>query len=121
MIYVCERIASSLGTPIKLLFQIKKKLVMEVQIVGDVGFVWNLDNVMLLRNKYRIMGSFVGSSPKSLEIGLPLQLLGEEIQLLKEKGIVQLVELKSLEKEPRDSFIQRYDSYSRPLPVDGIT
>jgi len=84
---------------------------MEVQIVGDVGFVWNLENVMLLRKKYRIVGSFVGSSPKSLEIGLPLQLLGEEVQLLKEKGIIRLVELKCLEKEPRDSFIQRALQY----------
>ena len=81
---------------------------MEVQIVGDVGFVWDLNTVLLLRNKYRILGSFVGFSPKSVDIGLPLQLLGEEVQLLKEKGIIKLVELKCLEEEPSDKLIQRF-------------
>ena len=80
---------------------------MEVQIVGNVGFVWDLESVLLLRNKFRILGSFVGFSPKSVEIGLPLLLMGEEIQLLKEKGIVKLVELKCFENEPSERLIQR--------------
>lgn len=84
---------------------------MEVQIVGDVGLVWDLNTVLLLRNKYRILGSFVGFSPKSVDIGLPLQLLGEEVQLLKEKGIIKLVELKCLEEEPSDKLIQRSLEY----------
>ena len=80
---------------------------MEVQIVGDVGFVWDLEDVLELRNKFRILGSFVGFSPKSVDIGLPLLLMGEEIQLLKEKGIVKLVEMKCWEKEPSGSLIKR--------------
>jgi len=80
---------------------------MEVQILGDAGFVWNIEDVLLLRHKYRIIGSFVGFSPKSVDIGLPLQLLGEEVQLLKEKGIIKVVELNCFEKEPRDNLVQR--------------
>jgi len=84
---------------------------MEVQIVGDVGFVWNLEDVLALRNKFRILGSFIGFSPKSVDIGLPLMLMGEEVQLLKEKGIVRLVEIKCWEKEPSEKLIQRALEY----------
>eukprot|EP00092_Neocalanus_flemingeri_P028604 GFUD01031061.1.p1 GENE.GFUD01031061.1~~GFUD01031061.1.p1 ORF type:complete len:334 (+),score=109.71 GFUD01031061.1:51-1004(+) len=84
---------------------------MEVQIIGEVGFVWDLEHVLVLRNKFRILGSFVGFSPKSVDIGLPLLLMGEEIQLLKEKGIVKLVEIKCWEEEPSERIIQRALDY----------
>ena len=80
---------------------------MEVQIHGENGFVWDLDVVKELRNKYRIIGSFIGFSPRNVEIGLPLLLMGEEIQLLKEKGVIKLIELKCLLKSPSDRIIQR--------------
>jgi len=84
---------------------------MEVQIISDIGLVWNLEDALLLRNKFRILGSFVGASPRSVDIGLPLLLMGEEIQLLKEKEIVKLIEVKSWECEPSTKLVQRALEY----------
>ena len=80
---------------------------MDVQMIGDNGFVWSLEDAMTLRKEYRIIGCFVGYSPRSLEIGLPLMLMKEEVQLLKEKGIVKLVDCDIFLKDPSENLKER--------------
>lgn len=59
-------------------------------------FVWDKEAVMMLRRKYRIVGSLVGSLPskprQNLVFSLPLVLLPEETRLLLDKNIARIVE-----------------------------
>jgi len=91
---------------------------MEVSIVSGCGLVWNPDTVLKLRQDHRILGNLVGSSPKSPEMGLPLVLMGEELQLLKEKGLVKLVEidwLRNKEQRARRASTYREESYQAQI------
>ena len=80
---------------------------MEVQVIGDSVFVWCPEDALKLRRNHRILGSFVGLSPKTFDIGLPLVLLPEEMQLLSEKNLVKLVALKDISAPPSERLIQR--------------
>ena len=75
--------------------------------IGDSGFVWNLEDALKLRRNHRIVGSFVGLTPKSFDIGLPLVLMPEEMQLLREKNLVSLVVLRDIKDPPKDQLVQR--------------
>ena len=59
-------------------------------------FVWDKEDVMTLRRKYRIVGSLVGSLPskprQNLVFSLPLVLQPEETRLLLDKNIARIVE-----------------------------
>jgi len=79
---------------------------MEVQVINNVGYIWNHQDVRKLRDKHRILGSFVGFSPKTFNIGLPFILLPEEMQLLKEKRIIKLYQIDA-NKMMRPSIIER--------------
>ena len=65
--------------------------IMEVQVIGNSGFVWSLEDALKLRKNHRIMGCFVGFTPKTFEVDLPLVLLPEEMQLLKEKNLIKII------------------------------
>ena len=80
---------------------------MEVQVIGQSGFVWNQSDALKLRKSHRILGNFVGFTPKTYEIGLPLVLLPEEMQLLVEKNLIKLIELKDIKAKPNEALIQR--------------
>ena len=74
--------------------------------INNAGYVWNLEDVRTLRQKFRILGSFIGFSPKTFQLGLPLQLQPVEVQLLREKGIIQLYQLDP-ELPPRQEVVAR--------------
>ena len=78
---------------------------MEVQVIGNSGFVWSLEDALKLRKEYRIVGSFVGFTPKTFEADLPLVLLPEEIQLLKEKNLIKIMSYDT--KAPNEKIIRR--------------
>ena len=80
---------------------------MEVQVIGDSGFVWSSDDALKLRRSHRILGSFVGLTPKTFEIGLPLVLLPEEMQLLSEKNLIKLVSVRNISAPPTERLIER--------------
>ena len=65
----------------------------EVQLLNGVGYVWKLEDVETLREKHRIVGSFVGFAPKTFNVGLPQILASEEIQVLHDDGIISLYEV----------------------------
>ena len=79
---------------------------MEVQVINNVGYIWNREDVRKLRDRHRILGSFVGFSPKTFNIGLPFISLPEEMQLLKEKRIIKLYQIDA-DKIMRPSIIER--------------
>ena len=80
--------------------------IMEVQVIGNFGFVWSLEDALKLRKNHRILGCFVGFTPKTFELDLPLVLLPEEIQLLREKNLINLVKMKET-KAPNEKLIKR--------------
>ena len=61
-----------------------------VQILNNAGFVWKKEDVRILREKHRILGSSIGFTPKTFKINLPFILMPVEVQILKEKRIIQL-------------------------------
>ncbi|XP_054718646.1 tRNA-splicing endonuclease subunit Sen34-like [Uloborus diversus] len=76
------------------------------------AFLWNADDIYLLRKDHRIVGALVGSYPnKPFQMHnkwLPLQLMPEETKLLIEKGIARLVQSPQNGPDPEtlDSFYQ---------------
>ena len=95
---------------------------MEVQVINNVGYIWNHQDVRKLRDKHRILGSFVGFSPKTFNIGLPFMLLPEEMQLLKEKGIIKIYVIDP-DKMMRPSIIERlvvYNFCSYQIPLENM-
>ena len=79
---------------------------MEVQVVGNSGFIWNIEDALKLRKNHRILGCFVGFTPKTFEEDLPLVLLPEEMQLLKEKSLIKIIKLKD-SKAPNEKLVKR--------------
>ncbi|XP_041361172.1 tRNA-splicing endonuclease subunit Sen34-like [Gigantopelta aegis] len=59
-------------------------------------FVWNAEDACTLRAECRVVGTLVGSLPRAprqnIHLGLPLQLMPEEVTLLLRKGFAKLVD-----------------------------
>ena len=83
----------------------------EVQVLDNQGFIWKTEDVLKLRKDYRIVGTFLGVTPKNLDTGLPLIISEEEMQLSKEKNLVRLYEVKSWTSEPSEQTIQKVLEY----------
>ena len=83
---------------------------MEVQVIGNSGFVWSPEDALTLRKNHRIVGCFVGFTPKTFEADLPLVLLPEEVQLLKEKNLIKIIRLNDTEA-PSENLIKRFDIF----------
>ncbi|XP_025089502.1 tRNA-splicing endonuclease subunit Sen34-like isoform X2 [Pomacea canaliculata] len=65
--------------------------------------VWNPKDALRLREKYRIVGVLTGCLPRAprqnVHLGLPLQLMSEELTLLLEKGFAELLKDKPVSEE----------------------
>ena len=92
---------------------------MEVQVVGNSGFIWNIEDALKLRKNHRILGCFVGFTPKTFEEDLPLVLLPEEMQLLKEKSLIKIIKLKD-SKAPNEKLVKRLQVFffSKHISLD---
>ena len=56
-----------------------------VSTLDNIGYIWNVDDAFTLREKHRIVGSWIGCPIKpfqSASYGLPLVLMPEEIDCL---------------------------------------
>lgn len=75
--------------------------------------MWNPEDVFRLRQQFRIVGSLVGNFPKQSRErnGLPLLLSPPEVQLLKEKGVVRLVEMPGLVRPPQSQAVSQAEEY----------
>ncbi|XP_062993536.1 tRNA-splicing endonuclease subunit Sen34 [Elgaria multicarinata webbii] len=65
-----------------------------IQILEGKAFVWNYADARRIREEHHIVGTLVGALARkprqNVRLGLPLQLLPEEAQLLAEKGLAVL-------------------------------
>ncbi|XP_014781421.1 tRNA-splicing endonuclease subunit Sen34 isoform X2 [Octopus bimaculoides] len=99
--------------------------VIKIYVDGDVGLVWNNEDVMLLRKQHRIVGTLVGALPRAPcqnnLLGLPLQLSPEEVSVLLEKGIAHLIQEvfpNKLSPEEIQAYEeQRHQSYTEQIPL----
>jgi len=60
-------------------------------IAKGVAYVWNVDDISILRAKYRVCGILTGTLPQlsqqNVFLGVPLVLMPEEVVLLVEMGM----------------------------------
>ncbi|ORX42081.1 hypothetical protein BCR36DRAFT_338048 [Piromyces finnis] len=90
-----------------------------VHIVNGNAFIWDPEDVINLRIKYRIVGSLVGLLPKcplqNIFSSLPLHLLPEEVSLLLEKGCIYLINDKKAHHKPNSSEIKLFKEEEEKL------
>ncbi|XP_034942642.1 tRNA-splicing endonuclease subunit Sen34 [Chelonus insularis] len=83
------------------------------------AFVWNADDWLELRQKYKIIGSLIGCLSKlprqEIFHGLPMLLMPEEVTLLLEKKIVRLVQINDIQMKPNDKLKQKFNNYRNKL------
>nr|CAG4642128.1 EOG090X0G6M [Eurycercus lamellatus] len=69
--------------------------------------VWNVEDIYKLRTEYRIVGSYIGCLPsfprQDQLLGLPMELLAEEVFFLTMRGAVRVVCYDELDLPPSDS------------------
>lgn len=90
----------------------------QVMVTHGQGYVWDPQDVWRLWREYRVVGNLVGSLPRhahqSNTLGLPLNLLPEEVTLLVEEGLGETVKYKEMETRPsqmlKDMFQHHRDT-----------
>ncbi|KAG8224492.1 hypothetical protein J437_LFUL003215 [Ladona fulva] len=77
--------------------------------------VWNVDDVIKIRQEYRIVGQLLGTlasfSYQDKQRGLPLSLLNEEVNILVEKGFARLVQVPAISQKPSEEAVERFKEY----------
>ncbi|KAG0147300.1 hypothetical protein CROQUDRAFT_670589 [Cronartium quercuum f. sp. fusiforme G11] len=85
-----------------------------ISISNGQGFIWNINDLAQLRVDHHICGLLTGTLPQLAQqnvfLGLPLQLLPEEVVLLVELGIAVLVDERTSHRRPT---IDEAESYQR--------
>ncbi|KAL8558499.1 hypothetical protein ACOMHN_059240 [Nucella lapillus] len=84
-------------------FSLMKSQKIPVFLSNGIPKIWNANDAVRLREHHRVVGVLVGCLPRhprqNVHLGVPLQLLPEELALLLSKGIVTLVKEKPLTAE----------------------
>ncbi|XP_071496102.1 tRNA-splicing endonuclease subunit Sen34-like [Diadema antillarum] len=79
--------------------------IINLQLTAGQVYVWLPEDVKVLRQQHHIVGSMVGSIPgaprQNVQLGLPLQLMPEEVAVLLKYGVARLVTV-SMVKPSRD-------------------
>lgn len=82
-------------------------------VCSDKVFVWNADDACYLRDEMRIVGKLVGCLPRFPRqnnfLGLPLQLMPEEVSLLIEKDVAVLVKDDGPLQTPTQAQVDEYN------------
>lgn len=75
-------------------------------------YVWNADEIFIIRSRHRIVGSLIGSLPRKPRqnnvFSLPLLLSQEEATLLLEKGFAQIYEMPKTIPLPCSEEVERF-------------
>lgn len=75
-------------------------------------YVWNADEIFIIRSRHRIVGSLIGSLPRKPRqnnvFSLPLLLSREEATLLLEKGFAQIYEMPKTIPLPCSEEVERF-------------
>ncbi|XP_060556983.1 tRNA-splicing endonuclease subunit Sen34-like [Ruditapes philippinarum] len=71
------------------------KELLKIQQLDKDFFVWNSNDARCLRENYKIVGTLIGCLPRAprqnAQLGLPLQLMPEEVRLLIDIGVAEVV------------------------------
>ncbi len=76
--------------------EVAPDLPIPISLVGGRYLLFSIDAVTYLRREHRICGVLIGSIPQAPQqnvfLGLPMELMPEEVRLLVEKGLVHVVD-----------------------------
>jgi len=78
------------------------------------AFAWDVDDIAVIRNEYRVCGALLGTLPHLLQqnvfLGVPLVLLPEEAVLLVDKGFAVLVDDPGAHYSPELAALEKWNS-----------
>ncbi|KAH9818979.1 hypothetical protein DFH28DRAFT_886929 [Melampsora americana] len=90
-----------------------------ISISNGKGYIWNIDDIAQLRVDHHICGMLTGTLPQLAQqnvfLGLPLQLLPEEVVLLVELGISVLIDERGSHRRPT---IEESKTYQQKRDVE---
>lgn len=97
----------------------------ELVLTNGQVHIWNVNDAELIRRKYRIVGTLVGSLPRAAHqysmLGLPLRLLEEEVTLLLQKKFARLVNYEEMSTEPSIEIKEKFNEYRNINYEEQIT
>ncbi|KAI0792859.1 hypothetical protein C8Q75DRAFT_713983 [Abortiporus biennis] len=86
----------------------------ELGVSNNKAYVWDVDDVYLLRAKHHICGVLTGTLPhvsqQNVFLGLPLILLPEEVVLLLEKNLAVIIDDPKAHKQPTPSQLKKWNN-----------
>lgn len=96
----------------------------KIYVQNGTPYVWNAEDWFKLRQEHRIVGNLIGclaNFPRQDNfLGLPLQLLPEEMTLLIEKGIATPVTYACLLEAPSEKVKECYKKYSETNKMEQL-
>ncbi|KAK0459557.1 uncharacterized protein EV420DRAFT_273625 [Desarmillaria tabescens] len=85
-----------------------------ISVANKRGFIWEVDDIAMLRSKHRICGILTGTLPhvsqQNVFLGVPLLLMPEEVFLLVDNGSAVLVDDPRAYPEPSLEHLKEWDS-----------
>ncbi|TCD65634.1 tRNA-splicing endonuclease subunit [Steccherinum ochraceum] len=88
--------------------------IIELRVSNHRAYVWNVDDLALLRSKHRVCGVLSGTLPhvsqQNVFLGLPLMLIPEEVVLLVEKQLAVLVDDPSAHRKPSRGALENWNT-----------
>ncbi|KAI0207387.1 tRNA-splicing endonuclease subunit Sen34 [Lamellibrachia satsuma] len=93
-------------------------------VIHGKPYIWNQEDVTILRQEHHILGKLVGCLPRlprqNVQLGRPLQLLQEEATLLVEKGIAQMCNGSVPVSLPSPEEVDNFQRTRRQLYEDQV-
>ncbi|KAH8108160.1 tRNA-intron endonuclease catalytic domain-like protein [Cristinia sonorae] len=91
----------------------------ELRISNNKAYVWDVEDLALLRAKHHICGVLTGTLPhvsqQNVFLGMPLVLMPEEVVLLVENGLAVLVDDPTAHRKPSRSELEKWNTERRAL------
>ena len=100
-------------------------LVITISVLGrNKGLIWNSNDVLSVRETYRIAGCFVGSLPRkpwqNTALSVPLLLMPEEATLLLQKGKAIMMSEPETLLSPSESTVNKLKEQRQELHMEQI-
>ncbi|KAI0069885.1 hypothetical protein K474DRAFT_1632537 [Panus rudis PR-1116 ss-1] len=87
--------------------------VVELRVSNQKAYVWDVDDIALLRSQHHICGVLTGTLPhvsqQNVFLGIPLVLLPEEVVLLVEKKFAVIVDDPTAHRPPTKKALQQWN------------
>lgn len=85
-----------------------------IRIANKKAYVWDIDDIAIIRSKHHICGILVGTLPhlsqQNVFLGIPLLLMPEEVVLLVENDLAVLINDPRAHPEPHIQQIQKWNA-----------